>query len=275
MMAGHRATVGDLDSDPLGGLSEQGYAVVKGVFDPSLVGELAKACDRMMSLAEGRGDSFKLDGANFRIEPDSRLGPVLRLAQWPSYLEAAFDRARLDRRLLDLLRPRLGHDVKQIINQVHWKPPGGAALAFGYHQDIFFRRPPEAYRNPLGSFLQTAIAIDPQNAENGGLTVYPGSHRQGPLDFPERGTILESPLLDRDLVAVGLDPAKAVTLSLEPGDLVVWTLLTVHGSGPNRSSADRRLYINGYARAADCDVGHWVLREGRTCPLPLVSQESD
>jgi hypothetical protein len=37
----------------------------------------------------------------------------------------------------------------------------------------------------------------------------------------------------------------------------------VHGSGKNVSTHRRRLYINGYVRAADCDRGEWAFRDGQ------------
>jgi len=66
---------------------------------------------------------------------------------------------------------------------------------------------------------------------------------------------------------VGLRAADAVELLLEPGDLALWSPYLVHGSGKNRSDHKRRLYINGYVRAADCDRGEWAFREGRPVPL--------
>ena len=55
---------------------------------------------------------------------------------------------------------------------------------------------------------------------------------------------------DDDVRHVGLDPAGARVLELQPGDVALWHLYTVHGSGPNRSATDRRLYINGYVKAS-------------------------
>ena len=54
---------------------------------------------------------------------------------------------------------------------------------------------------------------------------------------------------------------------MEPGDLMVWSAYTIHGSRPNRSARPRRVYINGFARAADCDHGVWAARDGRAVPL--------
>jgi hypothetical protein len=54
---------------------------------------------------------------------------------------------------------------------------------------------------------------------------------------------------------------------LDPGDVVIWNAYTIHGSQPNRSRHSRRLYINGFARAADCDHGIRVTEGGKVRPL--------
>ena len=47
----------------------------------------------------------------------------------------------------------------------------------------------------------------------------------------------------------------------------LWSPFLVHGSGPNRSDHRRRLYINGYVRARDCDRGEWAFRNGEPTPF--------
>jgi hypothetical protein len=74
------------------------------------------------------------------------------------------------------------------------------------------------------------------------------------------------------LAAVGLSDEDAIDLLLEPGDLALWSPYLVHGSGKNVSSHKRRLYINGYVRAGDCDRGEWAFRGGRPVALGPVQQ---
>ena len=69
------------------------------------------------------------------------------------------------------------------------------------------------------------------------------------------------------LVAVGLDPATVVYLELEPGDLALWTLLTVHGSLPNESAHDRAFAISSYVRAETSRRGEWAFLDGVAQPL--------
>ena len=245
---------------------EQGFAVVRGVFAAAEVAELRDAFDRIWAEGMQHPRSFRHGNVFFRVAIDPAIGRILRYMQWPAYIDPVLDRFRTDPRMQGLVGPLIGCNLKQIINQMHWKPPGAAMAEFGWHQDIRFRRPREAYRHPGDSYVQTGIAVDRHRLENGAMRVCPGSHRLGELS-PGDGRVMDRPLDDADLRRAGLDPAAAVTLDLDPGDVALWHLYTLHGSGPNRSPAERRFYINGYVDAAMCDRGEWTFRDGRPVPL--------
>lgn len=246
---------------------DQGFAVVRGVFGAREMITIADAFDRVHERGMAYPASYRDGNILFRQGRDARLGRVLRLVQWPSYFDAALDRVRADPRMLALLAPLIGDDIKQIINQMHWKTPGAAATEFGYHQDIRFRRPREAYRNTLWSYVQTGIAVDRHGPLNGGMTFLPGSHRMGELDLASNGAVMDIPANPSELTRLGLDTSKLVSLELEPGDVALWNLYTVHGSHSNRSVMDRRFYVNGYVRADDCDRGAWTFRGGAPVAL--------
>jgi ectoine hydroxylase-related dioxygenase (phytanoyl-CoA dioxygenase family) len=72
---------------------------------------------------------------------------------------------------------------------------------------------------------------------------------------------------DSALLSAGLSPDDVVDVVLEPGDLALWSPYLVHGSGTNSSDHRRRLYINGYVRAEDCDRGEWAFRDGEPVRL--------
>jgi len=256
-----------ITGDPVAHYRAHGYGVVRGVFSAAEVAEMAAAFERVYARAIAHPASFREANVFFQIARDPVLGRIVRFAQWPAYFDATLARYRTDSRLLDIVAPLVGRDLKQIINQLHWKPPGAARVDFGYHQDIHFRRPAHAYRDAGNSYVQTMIAIDPHGPENGGMAVYPDSHRLGALSFPERGRIMDAELSAADLTALGLDPAKLVYLKLAPGDVAFWHLCTIHGSGPNTSTIDRRAYINGYVTARNCERGEWAFRDGKACAL--------
>lgn len=246
---------------------EFGYAVLHGVFTPDETAELAASFDRHWREGMSHPASFRHGNLFYRLGDDARLGKVLRLAQWPSYTDPVLARFRTDPRMLAILEPLIGRDIKQIINQLHWKPPGAAGAEFAYHQDVRFRRPREAYRDLARSYVQTGFAIDRHIAASGAMRLVPGSHTLGELDLSTPGAVLDHAMADDALRRAGLEPGRVIDLELEPGDVALWSVFTVHGSGRNTTREDRRFYLNGYARAADCDRGEWAFRDGKPCAL--------
>ena len=241
----------------------QGYAVLPSVFNPAEVAALAAGFERHWAMGMAYRTSFRHGNLFYRLGQDPKLGKIVRLVQWPCYGDPVLEQFRRDPRVLELLEPLLGRDIKQIINQLHWKPPGAAAADFAFHQDARFRRPREAYRNLAVSYVQTGIAIDRHTRENGCMRVLPGSHLRGDVAIPAPAQVLAGPPSDAALRAAGLDPTRLLDLELQPGDVAIWSVFLVHGSGPNVTRGDRRFYINGYVRAADCDRGEWTFREGQ------------
>ena len=241
----------------------QGYAVLPSVFNMAEVAALAAGFERHWAMGMAYRTSFRHGNLLYRLGQDPKLGKIVRLVQWPCYGDPVLEQFRRDPRVLEVLEPLLGRDIKQIINQLHWKPPGAAAADFAFHQDARFRRPREAYRNLAVSYVQTGIAIDRHTRENGCMRVLPGSHLRGEVAIPAPAQVLAGPPSDEALRAAGLDPTRLLDLELQPGDVAIWSVFLVHGSGPNVTQRDRRFYINGYVRAADCDRGEWTFREGQ------------
>jgi hypothetical protein len=249
-------------------LRADGYAIARGLFEPEEVRAIAALVDRVHADALRHGRSFR-HGNLFYNVAQTPAGPMVRMAQWPVWAVAELDAVRTDPRWAALLGPLLGPDIKQIIHQIHWKPRGGGHGGdFAWHQDSRSRRPREAYRDLANAYVQTGLALDPHTPESGCLRVLPRSHGSGDLDLRTDETVLGRAVSDDDLLSVGLDPADAVDLLLEPGDVALWSAFTLHASGTNRSDHARRLFINGYVRADACDRGEWAFRGGRSAPLP-------
>ena len=251
--------------------ARDGFVVVRGLFSNGEVATIAEAAEQVFGEGVAHGRSFRHGNLFYNVADLGAGGPFVRMAQWPSYHQPLLNAVRLDRRIAQLLEPLIGRDVKQIINQLHWKARGGAS-DFAWHQDCRFRRPAEAYRNLGSSYVQTGLAIDPSTAESGCMRVVPGSHRYGSLPLDMSRAVIANPLSDDVLLAVGLAPADVVELVLDPGDFAIWNPHLVHGSGANQSDHQRRLYINGYVRAADCDRGEWAFRGGQ--PVPIAATPS-
>jgi len=244
-----------------------GYAIVRGFFTRTKIKEIGAALDQLYAEGVGHGRCFRHGNLFYNVarERDGSK-PLVRMVQWPSYHQPVLNGVRLDTHFVELLEPIIGRDLKQIINQVHWKAPGSLG-DFAWHQDSRSRRPASAYRNLASAYVQTGLAIDPHTPESGGMRFIPRSHLRGDLRMDCSKKALGTAMTGDALEAVGLSEADAVDLVLDPGDLALWSPYLVHGSGTNRSNHRRRFYINGYVRAEDCDRGEWAFRDGQPVPL--------
>lgn len=256
----------DARDDHVAAFLSDGYAIVRGLFSPKEIEEIAAAANQLHAEGIAHGRSFRHGNLFYNVAQSPAGEPLVRMVQWPSYHQRVLNAVRLDARIQTLLEPLLGPDLKQIINQVHWKARGTLG-DFAWHQDSRSRRPASAYRNLASSYVQTGLAIDPHNPRSGGMRFIPGSHLRGDLGMDCSKKALGTPLLDRALEDVGMSCADAIDLVLEPGDFALWSPYLVHGSGENRSAHKRRFYINGYVSAADCDRGEWAFRDGQPVPF--------
>ncbi len=184
--------------------------------------------------------------------------------------EPAPERVRTSRRIRDLVVPILGGTVRQIINPLHWKTPG-SAFPVRFHTDRGNRKPDACFRDLAPSYVQVGLAVDPQTVANGSLHLVPGSHK-GPL--ADEGLLgnFSSRALDYGRPAAwGYGREDPVQPELEPGDILMWHVDTVHGPDLNRSGdTDRCLFINGYVKASQSTRGHWAFLRGRAVPLPPI-----
>jgi non-heme Fe2+,alpha-ketoglutarate-dependent halogenase len=81
------------------------------------------------------------------------------------------------------------------------------------------------------------VALSESVVANGAMRVAPGTHRMDQI--PHRDTFAANNLLSRGQeVAVEIDPDKAISLELQPGEMSLHHVRLVHGSEPNPS--DRR-----------------------------------
>lgn len=218
-------------------LDRDGYAVLRGFLGPDDVAALAGGFDRLLAHARTLAGPTDVGGARFVVDTEPFR---LRRVVWAGGADEAVAAYGADARYVDLACDVLGSDtVEQLIQQAHFKIPGDG-VDFAWHQDASNRRYGSELFHDLdgqGSYLQTALAIDPMDATNGALQALPGSHRLGFVADPLTGAVPPQHLaLDR-----------AVALELDPGDLVVFGPFLLHGSPPNRGDRPRRLFLQGYA----------------------------
>jgi ectoine hydroxylase-related dioxygenase (phytanoyl-CoA dioxygenase family) len=247
---------------------ESGFAIFKAVFPASRIAEILQESDRL----RGRGATFNRteeDGdVRWLVVSANGSAPVLRGVQNAHRVSRLLDALRLDPAVFEILAPLLGGDITTLLTSLFWKPPGEPLTGIAYHQDCVFRRPRESFRNLATSYVQLGIALDPHAPANGGMSMFRGSHKLGDLPILQEGSVLLKAPTPGDIDALGLSPADEVDVVLDPGDVVIWTAHTLHGSRPNMSATlDRRFFVVTSMRTVDCDAGEPAFRAGRPCPF--------
>jgi ectoine hydroxylase-related dioxygenase (phytanoyl-CoA dioxygenase family) len=259
--------------DLVGEVKTQGYAIIRGFLSPEETAQIAAEADRLYQEGLKHHATYRDKNLLFEVldDPKAKRRVVLQ-AHWTAWISPLMERMRRSEKFFKVLEPFLGPDIKQISHQVHWKPPGAKYTFYRFHQDARFREGRIKNHDYLESTLTTGLAIDRQTAANGALRVIPKSHRLGYLGLSDDGPIMVGQTQDEELRRAGLAPSAVVTCEMEPGDLLLWTLFTVHGSAPNTSDIDRRFMINSYVRASDSERGEWAFRGGVSTPLGAEPQ---
>ena len=249
-------------------LKSEGYAIIRGFLSPAEIAAVSAEADRIYAEGLKHHATYRDRNLLFEVlnDPKAKRRVVLQ-AHWTAWISPLMEEMRRSHHYYAVLEPLLGRDIKQISHQIHWKPPGAKYTSYRFHQDARFREGSLKAFDYLASSVTTGLAIDRQTAENGALRLFPRSQRLGYLGLSDDGPIMVGETQDEELCRAGLDPATMVTCEMEPGDLLLWTLFTVHGSAPNRTTHDRRFMINSYVRANDSDRGEWAFEDGQSKAL--------
>ncbi len=108
------------------------------------------------------------------------------------------------------------------------------------------------------------IALSRANKQSGCMKMMPGTHKWEQI--AHRDTLAKENLLTRGQeIAVDVDDDKAVYLELEPGEISLHNIRTVHASAPNQSQ-DRRIgiavrYIAPHVKQINADGDSaWLVR---------------
>jgi ectoine hydroxylase-related dioxygenase (phytanoyl-CoA dioxygenase family) len=212
-----------------------GYAIVASPFDAYEINRWRGECDRLWALP-GVADAsdFRVDLRNDvdgRRVPE-RLDPVIDAS--PLFTELT-----RDDRILRIVRALLRDDPLLFKDKLIAKTPG--TTGYRTHQDFSYI---EFFGFPADHQLAVALAVDAAGPNNGAIEVFPGRHDR----------LLPSAADDKYLSEESaLDPASAVMIELQPGDMLMLHSLCPHRSRPNLASGPRRLLFFTYNAAASGD----------------------
>lgn len=209
---------------------EDGYLLVRGLFDPEEIGLLRRAAKEDRSLDEhafGRADNE---------------GGVVRLSLWNHPGDGIYGMFARCRSVVDSAELLLGGEVYHYHSKMIMKEPkvGGA---WAWHQDYGYW-----YQNGVLFPLLTSvfIAVDRATRENGCLQVLKGSHRAGRIDHVLTG---DQAGADPERVAELSKVLELVYVEMEPGDAIFFDANLLHRSDQNHSEHPRWSMICCYNAA--------------------------
>ena len=205
--------------------NSDGFVVIRGVFSP-------ERCDEFLAALRQHADGDF--AAIHNIERDPPEGRGLKIA------EKIFK----DELVVTILDTLCEAEVVALGNQTLFKERGTrwADQAWNPHQDNSYPQTPNGEYTTINIFLADA------DKENGGLYMYPCSHKEGLLPFERTISIRE---------AVGQNPGntvviperyidKKVDLIVRVGDILFLHGHVIHGSYPNTSTRSRPLFSVSY-----------------------------
>ncbi|MBI5666907.1 MAG: phytanoyl-CoA dioxygenase family protein [Chloroflexi bacterium] len=243
-----------LSPDQIQFYHEQGYLHVPQLFSPEEITELSDELDRLVQdwafTDEGWTGPWRQAYMTPEVEKRSKLTAMHDL----QFYSAAWARAVIHPRLAEVLCDLLGPNVEFHHSTMHIKPPQ-TGHPFPMHQDNPF------YEHENGSYVDVLVHLDDTFHENGEIRFLAGSHKLGPLDHVTRmpdGTPC-SPHLPTDQYKL----EDTVPVPAKRGDVVLFSIYTIHGSYINQTKQPRRLVRVGYRDPHNRQVGgHSLGRPG-------------
>lgn len=224
---------------------QHGYLHVPRVFSEEETRRLGEALDWIIATwatrSSGWSGPWRQRYMTAEVEKKSELVALHDLQLYSGAWCSAVTHPRLTGVLSDLLGP----DVELHHSTLHVKPPE-TGHPFPMHQDDPF------YPHTDGRYVDVLVHLDDTYHENGEIRFLDGSHKLGKLDHitkTEAGPC--SPHLPTDQYRL----EDTVPVPAKAGDIVCFSIYTVHGSYVNTTDRNRRLVRLGYRHPENPQIG--------------------
>lgn len=213
---------------------ENGYLLVKGVFNQAEVEEMREAVDSTIKRAAAVNKDANAQWQGDFLPPEQLKKLVLKGFHDVHYHDASFMRAIIHPNMTAVLTKIIGPNVHLHHSKMLVKPPENGA-AFPMHQDYPY------FPHALHTMLAASVHLDKADEANGCLRVIPGSHKQGSL--PHVG----AHYLNHKQYPI----SEGLPCPADAGDVLFFNYLTIHGSDANRSERTRRNVLFQYKDPGD------------------------
>lgn len=243
-MATNMASLLTLTAEQKSFFEENGFLRVEKVFSPAEVAVLSEELEYIMQVwaTPGRGweGPWRKQYLSAEGEKKAQLSAIHELQSYA----ASWLRAIAQPNLVDAVADLIGPEVEFHHSTLHAKAPE-FGTPFPMHQDHPF------YPHENGQYVDALIHVDAATEENGCLKFLAGSHKLGPLEH----VLIGSPHLPLEQYPL----EAAVSCPASAGDVILFSIHTVHGSALNRTSEWRRLVRVGYRNPNNRQLGGQAL----------------
>jgi len=213
----------DISKEHLSFYNENGYCVVEGILSPLEREKYIREAERIVP------------------EQEVKFAPVMN----PDRKYPVFHELLALPPIVHCLEMLLNSKVCGLQSMFYYKPPG--ALGRDLHQDNFYAQAEQ------GAYIGTWLTLEDTDRENGGLIVYPGSHREPLQDIVKDESRLATNTgdfkNDRGLMCAVPPGYEKKYLTVSAGSAVFIHAYLIHGSEENLSKTRlRRVFAGHYIK---------------------------
>ena len=224
---------------------EKGVVVIPSVFT-------ADECDKIKTSAYSvTEDQIKLAG--YPHVPSEQMYNRKSLIFFPALANSYLNEIRISKPMTELVREFIGDEVRQINNQIYFREQGDLDQ-FAWHQDIMFRESDIFGSDVVDDYFQTIIAVDDITEENGAIEFIEGSHKSMHVET------------SKNLRKFERGDLKGKKYTAKKGDVIIWSVMIVHGSERNNSNSSRMTYMNGFCRTKAARTYPHYMIKGQVVP---------
>ena len=217
--------------------AENGYLLIEGLVSAAEIAVLKERLEALMY------DRLPIpEGIRIQVEPrvergempwPERRGDAYRKMDQLVLYDDVFRALGMKPEIVERMQALIGSQNLKLFRDAVLMKPAQVGSAKGMHQDS-----PYWPIEPM-ELSSCWMPFEPATAENGCMTVIPGSHKRGPVPHervPDDYIINES----------NYDTADVITVPMAAGDGLFFHSLLLHGTAPNLSAQSRRAITMSY-----------------------------
>jgi ectoine hydroxylase-related dioxygenase (phytanoyl-CoA dioxygenase family) len=214
---------------------EQGYLIIDGFLGASQAGVINQLLRKVAQ--EDFKTMLQLDRRDdlLRQSPDSDPDDRAEVSK-------EIRKLQLNERMVGIVEELYGREMVVVQSIIIYKEAGKpfADQAWNPHQDNSYAQ------SPNGMYLAVGYPLSDFSPENGGLYLYPGSHKEGLFPWENiEGANQKSGESAGNNITIP-DKYKKVDIRLKQGDVIIFHGDLIHGSYSNKSTKSRPFLLINY-----------------------------